>query len=299
MVLVVGATGMVGSEVCRLLREQSKPVRAFVRTTSDEKVVNRLKTLGAEIAVGNVLDRSSVEHACENVESVVCTVSACPTRYEAGRNTIINVDRDGLLNLVEAAEKAGVENFVFVSFTMENSFPLSDAKRAVERTLKAGTMTYTILKPSYFMQTWLSPVVGFDVANARATVYGTGDSPVGYISYGDVAKFTAKAIDTPAARNATIPLGGPESISQNSAVEIFEEVSGHKFKREQVSQETLEQRFATATDQLEVSFAGLMLNIAKGDPMEMSSTITTFGVEPMSVADYAKAVVNGGANNGR
>lgn len=299
MILVAGATGMVGSEVCRLLREQNRSVRALVRSTSDEEVVNRLKALGTEISVGDVLDRSSVERACENAESVICTVSACPTRYDAGRNTIANVDRDGLLNLVEAAEDAGVRYFGFVSLTMEDSFPLSDAKRAVERRLKAGKMSYTILKPSYFMETWLSAVVGFDFENARAKVYGNGNEPVGYISYEDAAKFTAKAIDTPAARNATIPLGGPESISQNKAIEIFEAVSGRKFERESVSQSTLEKQLAAASDQLEVSFAGLMLTLAKGDPVEMAGAINTFGVQPMSVADYAKAVVNSGGNHGR
>jgi NADH dehydrogenase len=90
------------------------------------------------------------------------------------------------------------------------SFPLQDAKRAVETRLRESGLTYTILQPTYFVEAWLSPGVGFDYPNRKATIYGTGENPISWISYADVARFAVACLDNPASRNATLELGGPE-----------------------------------------------------------------------------------------
>ena len=46
MNLVVGATGMVGSEICNLLIKAGEPVRAMVRETSNQTKIENLKELG-------------------------------------------------------------------------------------------------------------------------------------------------------------------------------------------------------------------------------------------------------------
>ena len=57
MDLVVGATGFLGSEICRRLRERDEDVRAFVRKTSDREKVERLRKLGCEIFTGDLQDK--------------------------------------------------------------------------------------------------------------------------------------------------------------------------------------------------------------------------------------------------
>ena len=52
MNLVVGATGMLGSEICRRLTAAGKPVRALVRATSDQAKVDKLKGHGVELVQG-------------------------------------------------------------------------------------------------------------------------------------------------------------------------------------------------------------------------------------------------------
>jgi uncharacterized protein YbjT (DUF2867 family) len=80
----------------------------------------------------------------------------------------------GQLNLVAAAKANGVERFVFVSYCYDrdNLYPLSNAKQAVERAIEE--LNYTILRASYFMEIWLSPLVGFDYPNAKARTLGAG-----------------------------------------------------------------------------------------------------------------------------
>ena len=76
MTLIAGATGMLGSEICRLLREQGKPVRALVRSTSNPETIARLKSSGAEIVQGDLKDPASLEAACHGATSVISTASS-------------------------------------------------------------------------------------------------------------------------------------------------------------------------------------------------------------------------------
>ena len=131
MNLVVGATGNVGGAVCELLRSQDRPVRAMVRETSDPQRVSRLEEVGAEVVRGELRDPGSLARACEGVATVV---SGATTIGSLGTDPISAVDRDGQLSLVDAARSAGVEHFVYVSYTrhVDTDDPLTQAKRAVE-----------------------------------------------------------------------------------------------------------------------------------------------------------------------
>jgi NAD(P)-dependent dehydrogenase (short-subunit alcohol dehydrogenase family) len=54
MNLIVGATGMLGGEICRLLAEQGSAVRVLVRESSNPEKVDRLRGLGAEVVRGDL-----------------------------------------------------------------------------------------------------------------------------------------------------------------------------------------------------------------------------------------------------
>jgi uncharacterized protein YbjT (DUF2867 family) len=291
MNLVVGATGMVGSEICRLLAAEGKPVRALVRATSDPAKVDTLKGYGAEIVEGNLCDRASLEAACQGVTAVIATASSMPFCYQPGENDVQTVDTEGMIDLVEAAQTAGVGHFVYTSFTPDNDFPLRNAKRAVEQHLQDSGLVYTILRPSYFMQVWLSPALGFDYANARARIYGSGENPLSLISFPDVAQFAVASLDNPAARSATLELGGPETVSQLQAVKIFEEASGRTFEVEHVPEQALADQQKASTDLMEQSFAGLMQWYARGDAVDMEDTLKAIPIQLTSVREYAQNVL--------
>ena len=288
MILVVGATGLLGSEICRLLAASGKPFRALVRTTSDKSKVAQLQGLGAEIARGDLKDRSSVEAACKGINAVISTASSTLSRQEG--DSIQTVDLEGQLNLIDAAKAAGVSQFKLISFSPSAiDFPLQAAKRAVEEHLKQSGLTYTILQPSCFMEVWLGPALGFDFANAKAQIYGSGQNKLSWISSRDVAKFAAESLDNPAARNAVIELGGPESLSPLEVVRIFERVQGREFEIQHVPDEALLEQKKTATDPLQESFAALMLYYSAGNVIDMRETLQKFPVQLTSVKDYAQA----------
>ena len=80
MVLVVGSTGLVGSETCQKLSTRGERVRALVRETSSEEKVQSLRSSGAEIFVGDIKDPESISAACNGVDAVISTASSTLSR---------------------------------------------------------------------------------------------------------------------------------------------------------------------------------------------------------------------------
>ena len=289
MSLIVGATGMLGGEICRLLAEQGSAVRVLVRDSSNPEKVERLRGLGAEVVRGDLKDPVSLESACRGASAIVSTASSTLSRQEG--DSIESVDRQGQLNLIEAAEEARVKHFILISFPIVDiDFPLQAAKRAVEDRLRRGRMTYTILRPTFFTEVWLSPALGFDAAHATAQIYGGGHNKISWISYQDVAKFAAAALDNPQAINTVIKLGGPDALSPLEVVRLAEQVIGKRVLVQHVPEEALRAQYGAATDPLQQSFAALMLYYARGDAVDMAETLRTLPVQHLkSVREYLQA----------
>jgi uncharacterized protein YbjT (DUF2867 family) len=293
MYLVVGATGPVGlgGEICRLLRAEGKPVRALLRPTANPERVADLRNIGVEFVEGDLKDRSSLDAACQGVQTVISTATTTLSRQPG--DTIEDVDLAGQIQLVDAAKAAGIEQYLYVSFSgaIDGDFPLRNAKRGVEQHLIESGLAYTILRPTYFMEVWLSPIVGFDYPNAQATIYGEGRNPISWISFYDVARFAVMCLDNPAARNATFELGGPEALSPLEVVGIFQEVGGRPFEVQHVREQALAAQQAAAQDSLQQSFAALMRCYAAGDSIDMRDMLAAFPMQLTPVWDYARRVL--------
>jgi uncharacterized protein YbjT (DUF2867 family) len=293
MNLVVGASGMLGAEICRKLAEDGKPVQVLVRSSTDPAKRDKLKSLGAGLSYGDLKDPPTLEAACRGIATVISTASSTFSR-QAG-DSIESVDLQGQLNLVRAAKAAGVRHFIFVSFPpAPGDFALQRAKRAVETELAVSGLPYTVLQPTFFTEVWLSTAVGFDVASGSAQIYGSGQNKISWISYLDVARFGAGSVDNPTARSCVVKLGGPDALSPLEVVRIFEEVSGRKFTVNHVPEETLRAQQAAAADSLQEAFAALMLYYAHGEviDLELASRIFPGRVSDLtSVRDYARTLL--------
>ncbi len=289
MILIAGATGLVGSEVCQRLMRRGERVRALVRATSSKEKVEALRSSGVELFVGDLKDHQSIAAACRDVNAVISTASSTLTRQPG--DSIQSVDAAGQLSLVKAAKDAHVDRFLFVSFrrTPGISFPLGEAKAEVENAI--GSLNFTVIQASWFMEVWLSPALGFDYPNAAARIYGPGTSPISWVSFRDVAEMCAVALRHPAAGRKTIEFGGPEALSPLEVVARFEKIGGRPFLLEHVPEQALLAQFEGATDPLQKSFAALMLGYLHGDAMNMAPVVETYGITLTNVDEYARSAM--------
>ena|SRR5438445_6130351 len=159
MTLVVGATGLLGTEICGRLASADKRFRAVVRSTSDPAKTEALKQFGGELVEGDLKDRASLGRACAGATAVTTTPTAIHSQQPG--DTFETVDLRGQMQLIDAARAAKVGQFVFVSVSgnllKHGDNPLFDAKQAVENHLQRSGLTYTILRPTFFMGDLVKP----------------------------------------------------------------------------------------------------------------------------------------------
>lgn len=149
-VIVFGATGKLGTEIVRDLREHGDQVTAFVRESSDR---SELEPLGVNFAVGDVLDPASVRAAFQagNFDAAVTAIAAISAP---------DLDRQGNINVADAAEAAGVKRVIFISTVgagdSHDAAPLISRlalskvlpqKTAAEEHFHASGLNYTIIRP--------------------------------------------------------------------------------------------------------------------------------------------------------
>ncbi len=231
MILVVGASGRLGGLVARRLLAEGKPVRALSRTPSK---LAELSKAGAEVVVGDLRDRASLLRACEGADSVLSAAHAFDSK---GDNTPHTVDDLGGRQLIQAAQSAGVRHVTMVSIygaRPDHPIDLFRCKFGVEQALRASGLSHTILRPTAFMELWLSIIAAPMLARGQAMIFGRGVNPINFVSVKDVARFALIGLLDPQARGLTIEVGGPENLSLEQFVAIIERATGRAVKKRHI-----------------------------------------------------------------
>ena len=110
-VFITGATGFIGSEVARRFASTDHEMTCLVRASSN---VDELKKLNANLAMGDVLNRESLDRGMEGCNWVV-NLANVYTYWEPDRSIYYRVNVEGTRNVMEAALDAGVSKVVHVS----------------------------------------------------------------------------------------------------------------------------------------------------------------------------------------
>ena len=123
MIVVTGATGLVGGNLMWYLLQKNERVSAIRRTTSD---LNPLRTIFSfytqtpdvflsriDWIIADLLNADSIQMALQNVK----TVYHCAAVVSLGNSSTLLTDTNvrGTQNIVDASLKVGVEHFCFVS----------------------------------------------------------------------------------------------------------------------------------------------------------------------------------------
>ena len=288
MILVVGATGLLGGEICHRLRAKQHAVRALVREGSAG--ASTLSGLGVEVVHGDLKDARSVDRAVRGASTVITTANAMLSKRRG--DSLESVDRHGSLGLLSAAAAAGVGHFVFtsVSPSLPVNNPFVQYKREVESAIRATTMKWTILQPSAFMEVHAGPIAGWNFAAGRARLMGSGRAVLAYISSSDVAAFAVAAVENPPESGRAWHLVGPEPLSGLDAVAVAERVAGRPFSVQRLPIGVLQiLRIAFRPFQPTLSSLFAMgVGMERGEPASTPLLFDDLGIRPTTFEEYVR-----------
>jgi uncharacterized protein YbjT (DUF2867 family) len=231
MILIIGASGRLGGIVARRLLADGQPVRALSRTPAK---LAALSSAGAEVLAGDLRDPDSLRRACQGVEAVF---SAAHGFTGTGGYSPLSVDDEGVRHLIEAARAAGVGQFVLMSILGardDHPVDLFRAKYRAEQALKASGLSATILRPTAFMELWLSILAEPMLKQGKAMIFGRGANPINFVSVEDVARYALIGLRDPLSRGMTIDIGGPENRSLTQLVALIEQTTGKTTSRQHI-----------------------------------------------------------------
>jgi len=224
LILVTGAAGKTGRAVIRALAAKGQRVRALVHRDAQR---NPVESLGAqEVIVGDMHEESTLRAAAQGARAVY---HVCP-----------NIHPDELLIgrvAIAAARAVGVERFVFhsVLHPQIQAMPHHWNKLHVEEALLESQMSYTILRPSNYMQNVLAGLLPSDYRqNVLAGWRMIVESGVYMVPYSvksgtrtnmvdleDVAHAASVVLTEPGHLGATYELAGPDILTQTEIAQIF------------------------------------------------------------------------------
>jgi uncharacterized protein YbjT (DUF2867 family) len=159
---------------------------------STKAIAKGLDGLGAEIVEADLEDVRSLEAAMKGAYGVFGVV----TPFEKG---VEAEERQGK-NLVEAAKEVGIGHFVFSSVggaERNTGIPHFESKWSVERHLVGSGLPFTILRPVFLMENFLSPMNRTAINSGRLESTLAPDTPMQMLAVDDVGGFAAMAFGDP------------------------------------------------------------------------------------------------------
>jgi uncharacterized protein YbjT (DUF2867 family) len=219
----------LGSATARRLLARERVVRVMTRTPQKATALGKL---GAEVVQDDLLDKASLARACRGATKVLAAAHSILGR---GKEASKYVDLQGHKDLIDAARKAGVEHFVYMSAYKFNGVyddnPFFQIKYEVEGYLRASGLDYTILRPTHFMESHAERFIGQPIMETgKVTLFGRGENRRNFIAADDVAQIVVRVLEDPAHRGEIIDVCGTDNPTNLEIVGYYEEQLGRPVK---------------------------------------------------------------------
>ena len=223
IVAVAGGTGFVGGAIARELaaRGHHVVVLSHRRTGGDSNST-------FEYRQADVTRPESLAAALARVDALVISLAFRNSPIEAPRRgrTFELVDAAGTEALVAAARTAGVQRLVYISgagAAPDAARHWFRAKWRAEEAVRGSGIVCTIFRPSWIYGPGdhsLNRFLGFSRWLPFIPQIGNGRQRLAPVFVDDIGSLVADALATPAAENATLEVGGPETLTMDEIIRV-------------------------------------------------------------------------------
>ncbi|MEV5328932.1 NmrA family NAD(P)-binding protein [Nonomuraea sp. NPDC052634] len=223
-VFVAGATGALGRLVIDSLHRRGARVRALVRPGNVEG--RRALDPAVEVVEGDIRDPADrLARALEGADAVISTV-------QGGADVII----DGQLNLLRAAEQAGVARLIPSDFSLAidrldyGDIDFADLRKKAAGSFAGSPVAITSVLCGAFLEVLNQPFYNWvDWESGTFSYWGDGDQPVDFSTMPDTAEWTAEAALDPAAAGRIVRVAG-DVLTLRELHQAMERGSGRRLR---------------------------------------------------------------------
>lgn len=246
-ILVIGATGNVGSTLVPLLAQKGIHVRAATRNPNDYPVQEHVQPLFFDYD-----DEATYETAVQGADRLfllVKTADSDPTKT-AGK-------------LIDYAQRAGIKHIVLMTAFGVNYAGEELSMRRLELLLIKSGVPYTILRPGWFMQNFSKGFLYPMIANGGTIYLPAEEAQSALIDTRDIAEVAAIALISDAHYNKEYGLTGAETFSYGETATILSQHTGRTIQYQSIPETAFKQSLQDAgwqPDQIEFMatlFAGV------------------------------------------
>lgn len=216
-ILVTGATGTVGSEIVKQLSSTSGKVRAAVHSVRKAEYI---KHSGVELVEIDYKKPETITAALRGIEKLFLLSPFVPEMVEISSMVISEAKKAGINHIVKLSAMGAEDPNAIVT--------VARLHRQVELDIERSGMSYTFLRPNFFMQNFVTSLSN-TIKNQDAFYMPTEDGKASYVDVRDIASVAVRTITEDSKHHGkAYTITGQETLSHYQTAEILSNVVGKK-----------------------------------------------------------------------
>ena len=210
MILITGSTGLIGSEVLRLLSQASVPARALVRRPHTGPELPGITWVTRDLSQPETLPS-----AFAGCTKLFLLTGNSENFYDLQHNAIVAALQSGVTQVVKLS--------AFGASPHSNSM-IGRRHYQIETELRESGMAWTMLRPHHFMQNLLSQVD--NIVNDGVVYSSSGDGRIPFIDTRDIAAVAIVTLTQPGHTGKKYVITGSELLSYRQATDLLSAAIG-------------------------------------------------------------------------
>jgi uncharacterized protein YbjT (DUF2867 family) len=219
--LIIGGTGTLGRQMVLQALLKGYPVRCMVRNF---RKASFLKEWGVELVYGDLTRPETLPPCFKGITAVIDASTSRPNELES----LKKVDWDGKISLIEAAQAAKIQRYIFFSpqnLEQFQNIPLMKLKYGIEKKLEKSQVPYTIFRLTGFYQGLIEQYAIPILENLPIWVTNE-NTYIAYMDTQDISKFSIRALQIPQTINQTLFLSGLKGWLSSEIITLCEQLAG-------------------------------------------------------------------------